>query len=287
MCELLGMSSLHPTDIGLSLHAFAKHGGKTGPHSDGWGVAYAMGRDFRLIKEPEPAAHSECVRFIESHSFNSQLVISHIRRASKPKRLNFENTHPFDRELGGRRFVLAHNGDVRNVANLAEGVASRFSAMGSTDSEALFCLIMNHLALRLKQGAGMDGMDAAHYRPAILLDVLEELTPALQERGKCNLLLSDGELLFAVGDNKLHWTARHCEMEGEGQLEGEGLRVRVRHPAEQQVALVATVPLTGEPGWTPLRRGEILVFRHGEIVEHGALRSEKPRPKARRKQHAG
>ena len=39
MCELLGMSAHHPASITISLNEFARHGGETGPHADGWGVA--------------------------------------------------------------------------------------------------------------------------------------------------------------------------------------------------------------------------------------------------------
>ena len=43
MCELLGMSAHHPASITLSLNEFARHGGETGPHVDGWGIAFYEG----------------------------------------------------------------------------------------------------------------------------------------------------------------------------------------------------------------------------------------------------
>lgn len=256
MCELLAMSSRLPTNVNLSLLEFARHGGDTGPHKDGWGIAYAMGRDFRIIKEPEAAADSDCVTYIRNHRFTSRLVISHIRKASLPKVNSFENTHPFDRELWGRRFVFAHNGHLPGVEKLAGETPVRFQPLGDTDSERAFCGILNRLSERL---------EGRNYDPAVLLDVLRGLSPALLALGRCNFLLSDGERLFAHGDNALHWVTRTCDEEAQ-TLESADLRIRLSHESHQRASVVATQPLTASEDWRPFARGEIRVFQDGESV---------------------
>lgn len=40
MCELLGMSANVPTDIVFSFTGLMQRGGRTGPHRDGWGIAF-------------------------------------------------------------------------------------------------------------------------------------------------------------------------------------------------------------------------------------------------------
>ncbi|MFO7909928.1 MAG: class II glutamine amidotransferase, partial [Halomonas sp.] len=40
MCELMGMSANVPTDICFSFAGFLHRGGGTGPHRDGWGIAF-------------------------------------------------------------------------------------------------------------------------------------------------------------------------------------------------------------------------------------------------------
>lgn len=40
MCELLGMSANVPTDICFSFRGLMRRGGETGPHRDGWGIAF-------------------------------------------------------------------------------------------------------------------------------------------------------------------------------------------------------------------------------------------------------
>ena len=50
MCELFAMSSRHPATVTLSLSELLRHGGDTGPHADGWGIAYYEGGDARLVR---------------------------------------------------------------------------------------------------------------------------------------------------------------------------------------------------------------------------------------------
>lgn len=100
MCELLGLSGSAPFSVTFSLDEFARHGGKTGPHRDGWGIAFYEGRDVRLIKEAKPAADSETVAFVKGQNFNSPLVLSHIRRATVGN-LSLANTQPFTRNWAG------------------------------------------------------------------------------------------------------------------------------------------------------------------------------------------
>ena len=44
MCELLGMSANVPTDIYFSFAGLVRRGGETGPHGDGWGIAFYDGK---------------------------------------------------------------------------------------------------------------------------------------------------------------------------------------------------------------------------------------------------
>lgn len=82
MCELLGLSSNVPTTLSLSLRKLAEHGGPPASIADGWGVAYYEGRDVRLIKDCASAEDSDWVRFIADHDLRSQIVVSHIRKAT-------------------------------------------------------------------------------------------------------------------------------------------------------------------------------------------------------------
>jgi glutamine amidotransferase len=45
------MSSRWPTTVRLSLDEFARHGGMTGPHKDGWGVAWYSEGEILVARE--------------------------------------------------------------------------------------------------------------------------------------------------------------------------------------------------------------------------------------------
>jgi glutamine amidotransferase len=238
------MSSCQPTDVRASLEAFARHGGLEGSHKDGWGLAYYVGEDVRLVKEAEPASDSECVRFIHDHPFVSGVVISHIRRATQGS-LAMKNCQPFARELGGRMHVFAHNGDL-DMARLRAGMPlKQFHPVGDTDSEYAFCALLD----RLRVPAPL------HER----LAVVARFATALRALGPANFLYADGDALFIHG---------HRRSPGGGKPAiAPGLHILQRACAPgQRVVLAASVPLTGEPGWRPLREGELIATQGGNIV---------------------
>ena len=131
MCELLAMSARIATTVHLSLEEFSRHGGLSGPHKDGWGIAWYDDRDVRLVKEAFPAAGSACVRFIQGNPFVSPLVISHVRKATRGE-VALRNCQPFVRELGGAWHSFAHNGDLAGTERAAALRAAAFRPVGET-----------------------------------------------------------------------------------------------------------------------------------------------------------
>ncbi|NNG04838.1 MAG: class II glutamine amidotransferase [Inquilinus sp.] len=262
MCELFAMSSLQPATVSFSLERFARRGGGVAPNRDGWGVvAYDEG-DVRCLREPFPAASSPLVRFIERHPPCSGLVVSHIRRATVGGRL-LKNTQPFCRDLGGRIHVFAHNG---HLAGLERTPASEFGChrpVGDTDSEAAFGVLLRRL----------EGLWAAGRPPLqARLDVVAAFAAELRPHGPANFLYGDGEILFAHGHRRhqadgriappgLHLLCRECAGE-QTPLAGEGIAIA---SPRQQVALVASVPLTDE-AWRPLAPGELIALSAGRVA---------------------
>src|ERR1019366_2792376 len=76
MCELLGMSASVPTDICFSFAGLMRRGGHTGPHKDGWGIAFYDGKGCRTFHDPAASAHSPIADFLRGHSIKSEIVIS-------------------------------------------------------------------------------------------------------------------------------------------------------------------------------------------------------------------
>ncbi len=134
MCELLGMSANVPTDICFSFTGLVKRGGQTGPHTDGWGITFYDGKGSRSFKDPKAASESAIAGLVQNYPIKSCAVISHIRQANVGK-VGLENTHPFSRELWGREWTFAHNGQLEDSEQLALGY---YQPIGDTDSERAF-----------------------------------------------------------------------------------------------------------------------------------------------------
>jgi predicted glutamine amidotransferase len=263
MCELFAMSARFPATIRMSMEEFSRHGGLEGAHKDGWGVAWFDHGDVQLIKEASPAADSHCLDFLKSHPFTSLITLSHIRKATVGE-VALRNCQPFIRELGGRWHVFAHNGDLRGIER-REGLGSgRFRPVGDTDSELAFCTLLERLA-SLWDDAHVPGLE-----PRLM--VVQEFAEELRALGPANFIYSDGDALFAHGDRRhqndneirppgLWWLTRHCPSGGDFSV--SGLSVRGKSD-EQQVTLVASVPLSAE-GWRPLERGSVLTVQEGEV----------------------
>jgi glutamine amidotransferase len=136
-----------PTDVTFSFRGFAQRGGHTDHHADGWGIAFFEGDDsvadgsdrgLRHFVDHQPACSSPVAELISRYPIKSRNVISHIRKATQG-RVALENCHPFVRELWGRYWVFAHNGDLKDFAPRLHG---SFRPVGTTDSERAFCWIM-------------------------------------------------------------------------------------------------------------------------------------------------
>ncbi|MDZ7669519.1 MAG: class II glutamine amidotransferase [Gammaproteobacteria bacterium] len=264
MCELLGVSSNLGATVNVSLPAFAKRGGLSGPHDSGWGIAYYEDRDVRLIKAAEPAANSDWIPFLARHSLRSPLVLAHIRRATIGN-VAYANTQPFLRELGGRMHAFAHNGNLPGIFRSAELQPGRFRPVGETDSELAFCALLGRLAPLWQPERAVPTLESR-------LNVVSEFAGMVRALGPANFLYSDGDVLFAHGHRRFHPDSasvappglvtleRWCHRGTQGFVT-EGLTVDA---ADQQIVLVTSVPLTDE-AWQPVEEGEVLAIAQGRI----------------------
>ena len=264
MCQLLGLSSSDPVRLTFNWDSFAMLGSQEGGNPDGWGVAYFEAADVTLIRESTPAAKSPMVHFLESQAPRSDLIISHVRRATFGAR-NLANTQPFQRVLGGHTHVFAHNGFVPPF-NLHKSSAWLLP-QGDTDSERLFCHLLGYLEPLWSTGS----IPTFKKR----FDVVKRFAREIRERGASNFLYSDGLNLFAhahrhtlpgdaVSDEpglyvSLYESARGSDM----AIPCQGLR---SEGSCSYQALVTSLPLNDQD-WVPLRSGEIACFAHGRRIE--------------------
>ena len=255
MCQLLGMNANTPTDV---MFSFAGLATRAREHKDGFGIAFFEDRGLRHFIDHHGAHTSPVAELVKHYPIRSDNVIAHIRKATQG-RVALENTHPFVRELWGRYWVLAHNGDLQGALPRLHGA---FRPVGDTDSEAAFCWLMQELA---KAHASVPAV------PELTL-TLRELLPRLAATGTFNMLLCNGQALWAHASTKsgspgLHWLQRRHPF-GAATLADEDLTVDFAPltTPHDRVVVVATEPLTAGEAWQRLAPGELMVFRGGETV---------------------
>lgn len=216
MCELLGLSSKDRANTAGLLTEFFSHAAEN-PH--GWGAAVFDGGKARTVKEPVSAEESTEAKKIAEDGLQTDLLIAHIRYATKGA-VSIENTHPFYMsDISGREWVLAHNGTIFESEELSAFVHDQ---QGETDSERILLYLVERL------NAWIRGRFARHDDPSktssaartvgaadlfdaptevsgnngtpasasdifgVVEGVIREITP----KNKVNLLISDGRFLY-------------------------------------------------------------------------------------------
>ncbi|WP_182120308.1 class II glutamine amidotransferase [Acidovorax sp. FHTAMBA] len=250
MCQLLGMNCNTPTDVTFSFTGFAQRAGHTGDHCDGWGIAFFEDKGVRHFVDHERAVDSPIAELIRRYPIKSCNVISHIRKATQGV-VGLQNCHPFVRELWGRYWVFAHNGDLKDFR---PRLHSHFRPVGTTDSEHAFCWIMQELA---KSHAGVPSI-------AELTITLRDLAARIAPYGTFNFLLSNGQALWAHASTHLYYVERRHPF-GHVHLSDEDLSLDFSQETQEtdEVVVIATSPLTTNEVWTAFAHGELVVFADG------------------------
>ena len=253
MCELLGMNANTPTDV---MFSFAGLAVRAEEHKDGFGIAFFEDRGLRLFVDHHSARRSPVAELVKRYPIKSDNVIAHIRKATQGH-VALENTHPFMRELWGRYWVFAHNGDLKGFNPRLHGA---YRPVGQTDSERALCWLMQELA---KAHASVPSVEE-------LTTTLAELLPLPAQHGTFNMLLSNGQALWAHASTKL-WSLVRQHPFGAATLADDDLSVdfAALTTPNDRVALIATEPLTKGETWSPFAVGELRVFRHGQRVGMG------------------
>jgi predicted glutamine amidotransferase len=257
MCQLLGMNSHLPASLTLSFTGFSQRGGCTDHHADGWGIAFfeadgdLPGKAARHFVDKESAATSPIAKMLKTYPIKSHNVVAHVRKATVGA-VTLENCHPFTRELWGRYWVFAHNGDLKDFAPTLHG---SFRPVGTTDSEWAFCWLMQELN---KSHVSVPSVEE-------LTHTLAELVPQISKHGTFNFLLSNGQALWAHASTKLSYVVRQHPF-SEVQLKDEDVTVdlsELNGPEDRQV-IVVTEPLTTNEAWVAMDSGALHAFVDGQ-----------------------
>jgi predicted glutamine amidotransferase len=189
--------------------------------------------------------------------------------------------HPFFRELWGIHFTFAHNGQVPKFDDstpLEEqpllGKTAlcdlHYHPVGDTDSEAVFCAIMNGLKAEFSD---LPTLPVLH---AFLSRICNEIILEDEESTIFNFLLGCGEYTqFAFSWpgrrpgskvwNGLYYVIRSTSPKLQAaKCIDEDHFIDLDTTESNQIAVITTKPLTDEEGWTEFQRGELIMFDKGQ-----------------------
>jgi len=273
------MNCAAPTDFSFSFRGFAKRGGETDKHEHGWGIAIYEGRGLRTFLDPMPAAISPVAQLVQRYPMKTFNMMAHIRYATQGT-VSLENVHPFQREMWGIQWSFCHNGEVPKYSHidpceypLLGNTGCRqnctYHPVGDTDSEAVFCAILNALKAEFNTLPTLP----------VLYETIQRLSAEIvsgdEELTIFNFLLGCGQYtLFAYSWpgarpgssvwNGLFYTIRRPPF-STAKLADVDYAVdfsKLTTPADR-VAVIATKPLTVDEDWKEFKRGQLLMFDNG------------------------
>ncbi len=265
--ELAPSFTLHCLDAGRAL-------------PDGWGLGYypAGEPSAAILKEPAPPQASMRSQLaLAWEQVASNLFVLHIRHATWGA-LSDANTQPFSRTWGRRDWLMAHAGSLdRKEAD----VPGPFEPVGSTDTEQIFCGLLNRFVERgWRSLADVD------------LEVMMQWLAALNEVGEMTMCLTDGRDLLVHADRRGEplWlgmlTPPYERIAfGDNDLDVDLTR---RGAKSRKGVIVCTAELLPRDGdatravtWHQLPPGQLMVIREGAVIHErstgGALETPRER----------
>lgn len=193
MCEIMGISFSSPGRPEFFIKKFLKRGVQ---YSSGWGLGFYPDKSAQIIKEHNKPDKSSVNIFLRDiTSFSSNIFLGQLRNNTIGSTRHCNN-HPFSRELNGKEYLFVHNGTAFRFRDLETG---HFKPIGDTDSEYIFCHLMNHLSQKKEDKWGQKDFKS-----------LSDFFSDMGRLGTVNCIFSDGEYLFTYYDKidgyGLHFT---------------------------------------------------------------------------------
>lgn len=229
------------------------------PDAAGWGFAwYPMDdRAAVVVKDPNATHETAMTRVLRDWDrFRSCCFLAHTHGAAK--RVTQQDTHPFQRSYAGRDWVFAHSGELEEDAREALPIQRRsLEPLGVTDSEHIFCWLLEKIALARHRSLAEVGWPTLH-----------EWLGEVDAQGRGSLILSDGVDIVAYAGTKGHYPLhriRRTPPHATTLLRGRAVVIDAGDPYDvnRTMALIAREPLTEEPAWGAFQPGELVVMRRG------------------------
>ena len=245
---------------------------------DGWGVGHYPpgGPSATVLKAPANAMTDVGPELLKAwDSLESSTFLLHVRTATWGG-VSDANTQPFARIWGGREWLFGHSGSLdRSPELMADPL---FEPVGATDSERIFCELMNRIAAR--RWRSLDEAD-----PAQLRAWLEEINTL----GTLNLVLTDGRDLCVYNDRfkggLFTWTLLPPYEQVAFKDPDVEVDLTRRGTKSRRAFLVSSRPMASTAGspaeWKPLPHGALLLVRQSDVRKELLPESDAPPPEKR------
>jgi predicted glutamine amidotransferase len=242
-------------------------------NGDGFGVAWFAEDSHQpaLFRSVSPAWSNRNLLEL-AQVVSSSCILAHVRAATQGT-VSESNCHPFRRG----RLVFMHNGDIGGFDLLRRPLLARLSDTafdgieGRTDSEHFMALIQDALADQDDDPSPVVLLDALR----IALDTVRELTAtyAPHEFTYLNAVLTDGDsaVVCRYTDDEPDRAESLYLNEGRRFVCEDGLCRMLEPGAGGGTLLLASDPLSQEPGWTMLEPNSALLIQNGEVIDTVAL----------------
>jgi transglutaminase-like putative cysteine protease/predicted glutamine amidotransferase len=261
--ELAPSFTLHCLDAGRTL-------------PDGWGLGYypAGEPSAAILKEPAPPQASMRSQLALSwEQVASSMFMLHIRHATWGE-LTDANTQPFSHPYSRRDWLIGHAGslDPRPESN------GPFEPVGSTDTEAMFCLLLNRFAER-------------GWRSLMEVDlaVVQQWLSELNDNGELTVCLTDGRDLLGYADRRgvPLWVGSLVPPYEKIAFGDDDLDIDLtrRGAKSRKGAIVCSEQLVARDGdadrsivWRKLAPGTLIMIREGAIIAERDPARDTPLP---------
>ena len=240
-------------------------------NGDGFGIAWyvpAISDKPAIFRSTKPAWSDTNLREI-ARVTTSHCILAHVRAATRPHAVTMANCHPF----GAGNLALMHNGFIPSFGALRRKLLRSLSdeafalIRGTTDSEHILAMIYDRFAQSQAEGETEKLVDA-------LVRTLRDIDTLVKETGSkraahLNVAVSDGKraVVSRWGQQPELADSLHLHR-GMAYSCKDGDDAQMLRPAQGYGAvLVASEPLTRDPGWEPVAANQLVVIDEDLSVE--------------------
>ena len=257
--------------------SFHSHERKEPLNGDGFGLAWyvpEISDEPSLFKDLSPAWNNANLLQL-ARVTRTPCLLAHVRAASPGLSVSRLNCHPFARGP----FAFMHNGTVGGFRSIARILKSALSddvyhwIQGSTDSELVFAIFLDHYERSTTENS-----------PERIIDALTSTIARVEAVCRDEGVKEPSSLNLAVTDGKCAVVSRYISREPDkanslyvhsgSRYECEGGICRMTPALDEanRAVIVASEPLSDDPGWQPIAPNHFTVIHEDLHVEQRPIR---------------